>query len=226
MNYSAAYQRLMERALTRRLDGYVERHHVVPRCLGGLDVASNKVRLTPEEHYVAHQLLVKMHPDNHRLLWAAVAMTNGTKNQPRKNKLYGWLRRALAIRTAERFRGHAKSDAARAKMSAAKLGKKREPHSVETKAKMSAASKGRKKSAEHCAAMTASRTGRRRGPHSEQHRAALSQSIKRALSKLDLVAMRNTPKYRAQQALGSKQVWERRKAGTLPYPSHFSPVGG
>ena len=47
--------------------GYVERHHILPKCVGGGDESENLVPLTPEEHYLAHQLLVKMHPDNHRL---------------------------------------------------------------------------------------------------------------------------------------------------------------
>ena len=66
------YGRLIERAKTRQLTGYVEKHHVVPKCIGGTDEKSNLVKLTPEEHYVAHQLLVKIYPDNDSLVYAAV----------------------------------------------------------------------------------------------------------------------------------------------------------
>ena len=93
MNYIKHYNLLIERAKKRQLTGYVERHHVVPKCIGGTDEKSNLVELTPEEHYVAHQLLVKLHPDVDSLVYAANKMTVSSKNQQRNNKRYGWLKR-------------------------------------------------------------------------------------------------------------------------------------
>jgi hypothetical protein len=157
MNYTAHYEALITRARVRTLTAYSERHHVIPKCLGGSNEASNIVRLTPEEHYVAHQLLVKMYPGHHGLVWAAVAMTNGTTRRPRRNKLYGWLRRQLATRLSERFTGGTHTEVSRAQMRASHLGKKRPPHTADTKAKMSAASKGREKSHQHCQALSAAK---------------------------------------------------------------------
>ncbi len=57
MDHHKAYERLYERAIDRELDEYTEVHHIVPRCIGGDNSKSNLVRLTPEEHFVAHQLL-------------------------------------------------------------------------------------------------------------------------------------------------------------------------
>lgn len=57
--------------------------------MGGDDSPQNLVKLTPEEHYLAHQLLVKIHPENSELIYAAQMMTIGRTT----NKLYGWLRR-------------------------------------------------------------------------------------------------------------------------------------
>lgn len=96
MDYGKHYGLLVDRARARAPSGYMERHHVVPRCMGGTDDPDNLVLLTPEEHYTAHQLLVKMNPGNYRLVYAAcaMAMANG-KHQRRGNKLYGWLRRRL-----------------------------------------------------------------------------------------------------------------------------------
>jgi hypothetical protein len=93
MNYEKHYSLLIERARVRQFDGYTEKHHVVPKCMGGTDDASNLVSLTPEEHYVAHQLLVKMHPENYALAKAAAMMV---PDRP-SNKLYGWLRRRLSV---------------------------------------------------------------------------------------------------------------------------------
>ena len=92
MNYAKIYNSLIERAQNRALKGYSERHHIVPKCIGGTDKKSNLVRLTPEEHYVAHQLLVKMHPDVPGLVWAAVRMTHHSTSSRSNNKIYGWLR--------------------------------------------------------------------------------------------------------------------------------------
>lgn len=93
MDYKRHYDLLIERARTRQLTGYVERHHIIPRCMGGDNNKKNLVELTPEEHYVAHQLLVKIYPDNDKLVYAAHKMTVSSKNQQRNNKRYGWLKR-------------------------------------------------------------------------------------------------------------------------------------
>lgn len=68
MNYGQIYDNLMAKAKLRGLDkaaleGYYEKHHVVPRCLGGSDKDSNLVLLTGREHYIAHLLLTKAYPD-------------------------------------------------------------------------------------------------------------------------------------------------------------------
>jgi hypothetical protein len=89
MNYKKHYTTLIDRAKERILEDYTEKHHIIPRCMGGSDDENNLVRLTPEEHYVAHQLLVKIYPNNKSLVYAALMMI---VNRP-SNKLYGWLRR-------------------------------------------------------------------------------------------------------------------------------------
>ena len=97
MNYVAHYERLISRAMQRiRPEGYVEMHHVKPRCLGGDDSRENLVALTPEEHFVAHQLLVKIYPQVPQLAYAALMMTVGSQLAPRRNKSYGWLRRRVS----------------------------------------------------------------------------------------------------------------------------------
>lgn len=47
MDYALAYNRLMANARQRVVvNGYVERHHVLPKALGGTDDSSNLVALT------------------------------------------------------------------------------------------------------------------------------------------------------------------------------------
>lgn len=72
MNYKAQYDKLITKAQNRlETKGYTERHHVVPRCLGGSDDKTNMVTLTAREHCLAHLLLAKIHGGG---LWAAVHM--------------------------------------------------------------------------------------------------------------------------------------------------------
>lgn len=93
MNYVKIYNSLIERAKNRIIEGYTECHHILPKCMGGDDSEDNLVQLTPEEHYVAHQLLVKIYSGNPKLIFAVKAMTMAGGNVKRKNKMYGWLRR-------------------------------------------------------------------------------------------------------------------------------------
>jgi hypothetical protein len=54
------YWALVERARIRKLATGYQKHHVIPRCLGGSNEATNLIRVTPREHYICHLLLVKM----------------------------------------------------------------------------------------------------------------------------------------------------------------------
>lgn len=102
MNYKKHYNALINKAKNRILDGYYEIHHIVPRCLGGDDNPENLIKLTPEEHYVAHQLLVKIYPNEPKLIYAAYAMILNSKNTKRNNKIYGWIRRKLSQEARKR----------------------------------------------------------------------------------------------------------------------------
>jgi len=58
--YTKIYFSLIEAARQQTIDGYCERHHIVPKCLGGLDTPENLVKLTARQHFIAHLLLTKM----------------------------------------------------------------------------------------------------------------------------------------------------------------------
>ena len=75
------------------LTEYKESHHILPRCMGGTDDPQNLVDLTPEEHYVCHLLLVKIHPGHIGLVRAAMFLTASNKDVRRNNKMYGWVKR-------------------------------------------------------------------------------------------------------------------------------------
>ena len=50
--------------------GYKERHHIIPKCLGGKNNKENLIDLYPQEHYEAHKLLASEYPDNNKILYA------------------------------------------------------------------------------------------------------------------------------------------------------------
>lgn len=130
MQYGKIYESLMSRAfgrkkLKREVAGYVyyEKHHILPRCLGGVDTKDNLVLLTAEEHWLAHLLLVKMHPDNQKLIFACQAMSMaGGNNSRTTNKLFGWIRRAYCDATSRRQKGQVVPQDRRDKISAALKG--------------------------------------------------------------------------------------------------------
>lgn len=59
--YAKWYFHLIENASNRKdVSSYAEKHHIIPKSLGGTDSPENIVVLTAREHFVAHHLLTKM----------------------------------------------------------------------------------------------------------------------------------------------------------------------
>src|SRR5882672_4149287 len=58
--YKRWYYQIVNRARKRGVpEGYFEKHHVIPRCMGGKNDFWNIVNLTYREHYIVHWLLTK-----------------------------------------------------------------------------------------------------------------------------------------------------------------------
>lgn len=49
---------------------YFERHHIIPRCIGGTDEYENLIDLYPNEHFEVHRLLAIENPDEYKLAFA------------------------------------------------------------------------------------------------------------------------------------------------------------
>lgn len=49
---------------------YHERHHIIPKCLGGTDTSDNLIDLYAHEHFIAHKLLALENPDELKLIQA------------------------------------------------------------------------------------------------------------------------------------------------------------
>ena len=177
MNYQIIYQSLIDHRQQYIPEGYVEKHHIIPRCLEGTDAISNLVMLTAREHFIAHQLLVKIYKTK-GLIYAAYKMSNfkqyGSKkyawlkelnSQSNKGNQYGKLRKGI-LHTNEAKqkmsdnrkgkiawnKGIARTEKEKIKISEGHKGlpvrNTGKHHSEETKNKISEKAKGRKHSEE------------------------------------------------------------------------------
>ena len=62
MDYLKIYYSIINKAKNdahNRSDCYVERHHIIPKCMGGTNDIKNIVALTAREHFICHWLLWK-----------------------------------------------------------------------------------------------------------------------------------------------------------------------
>ena len=126
--YKKWHDNIIINAQSRIIKGYSEKHHILPRSLGGLNNKDNIVKLTAKEHFIIHMLLCKFTKGLARrsMLYAFKGMsylrTNGRKYK-------------INSKIAQKLRSELKfSDEHKKKMSQKKLGTKK---SISTKLKMS-----------------------------------------------------------------------------------------
>lgn len=136
MNYHRIYSQIIDRGRERGLPRYrtrkgYERHHIIPRCLGGNDLDDNLVDLTPREHFIAHLMLAKIHGGK---LWLALLMmtSDGSKIKHRTtSRQYELIRKQAIIHISDSLKGNKR--------------RRGIPHTVETKLKISKSGKGKKR---------------------------------------------------------------------------------
>ncbi len=121
--YTKWYIQLIQKAANRKLNGYTETHHIVPDCLfinrsrkgspgfiiGTPNNKNNLVILSPEEHFIAHLLLLKMFNRSfqkyHSLVYAIKMMTISPNGSRVNNKLYGWTKKLISETISENITG-------------------------------------------------------------------------------------------------------------------------
>lgn len=197
--YTAWYFSIISFAQARQLASRVEKHHIVPKSLGGSNDTENLVNLTAREHFICHWLLTKMvvGNDKRKMDYAFWRMVN-TKNCPTRHKVtsrvYELARKSVrkhmvgktvSDETKQKLReARAKQDNShlvgrtitpewREKLSAANKGKSR---SEESRKKQSATMKGRKRTPEECVAISNGLKGRVFSP---EWRQKISEAAKR-----------------------------------------------
>jgi hypothetical protein len=145
--YTRWYNNIIENAKSRIIDGYIERHHIQPRSLGGTDNKDNLVDLTAREHFICHWLLTKMHIGEERgkMINALYLMQGKNQYQDRyiNSKVYETLRKEYAQYISKLNTGRIQPLNEKIKQISAITGRKRAPFSEEWKAKMSASKLGK-----------------------------------------------------------------------------------
>lgn len=107
MNYQKIHDLIISRATNReKPDCYCERHHVIPKSMGGTDDEDNIVILTAREHFIIHWLLMKIHR-NKQMIYAFHAMTKPVGNgRTRYNShSFKYAREAMGKWTKENMSG-------------------------------------------------------------------------------------------------------------------------
>lgn len=94
MTYNEFINRILEsRGRFGCGEEYHERHHVLPKCLGGSNDKENLIDLFAREHFIAHKLLFEENPDNRSLAQAYSMMAFTKNNEQKKSKIRAYTRR-------------------------------------------------------------------------------------------------------------------------------------
>lgn len=129
------------------VEGYSEKHHIVPRSHGGSNKKDNLIALTPRQHFIAHRMLWKAYGGS--MARAYFLMNQATKYGKVGSKTYAMARKDYSEQVKQQMaikpNVPAFTPEHREKLRQAKLGTK---VSDATKAKISAFQKGRKHDAD------------------------------------------------------------------------------
>lgn len=170
--YEKWYAAITNKARERTIEGYTERHHILPRSLGGTDNLDNLVELTAREHFICHWLLTKMTEgeDRYKMLNALRMMRAEKHGQQRYDttitaRVYESIKKEYAQLQSERYRGANNPMYGRA-------------HTDDARRAISEKNTGKKLTEEQIARQIAAQTGRKRAPFNNEWKKKLSDAGK------------------------------------------------
>lgn len=149
------YKKFIDALKNQCIDGYFEKHHILPRSMGGGDDASNIVCLTLRQHYIAHWMLWKAYGGK---MAVAFDYMNGIKKYG--YRLTGRTIKLLSQDVSKRRSERQVSAETREKQRQAKLGKQLSAEHIEN---VRQAQLGRKLSDEWKANVSAAKRGKSNG---------------------------------------------------------------
>lgn len=83
MDYQRIYNKLIYKVRQEnRSKGqgiYYEKHHIIPKCIGGSNEKHNLILLAAREHFIAHKILCRIYPHESKLkfaLWKMICQEN------------------------------------------------------------------------------------------------------------------------------------------------------
>jgi hypothetical protein len=170
--YTRWYYDIIDRAKTRTLlaNKYYEKHHIVPKSLGGSNNVDNLVKLTAREHFITHWLLTKMVSNKKEKyqMWNAFSCMLYRENQNQErhkvsSRVFENIKSFGAKIKSEKFSGKNNPMYGRIGILSPFYGKKKsaehianlskshkgQTRTVEARAKQSAATRGRTQTQEH-----------------------------------------------------------------------------
>lgn len=186
--YTRYYNNIINTAKNRVLvDTYIEKHHIIPRSLQGLDDDSNIVKLTAREHFVCHLLLTKMVTGHHQDLMK-FAVGKFIQTAPGQQRAFtSWEYKKIRETISQVRTGKKHSEETRKKMSDLRKGKT--PwnkgvtgiiHSEESNKKRSATLTGRKRSDEFCQKVSEGKKGHKAGMTGKKHSEETLQKMRQS----------------------------------------------
>jgi hypothetical protein len=170
--YSQIYFNIVNKAKSRKLAGYTETHHILPRSLGGTNDSENLVELTAREHYICHLLLPKITTgeSRYKMIYAYIIMSG--------RKIYGSRKYAFYREEHAKINSELRSGSGNGMWGVNRSGDKNtfygKKHSEETKRKISEKKKGQGK-------------GIKKSPFTEEHRKNISNSQKKIAKKYTFI---------------------------------------
>jgi hypothetical protein len=184
MNHQKIYDKIIKKAnLENREKGYgiyYEKHHIIPKSMGGSNENINLVLLTAKEHYIVHRLLTRIYPDNRSILTAFHFMVHGQQGQRMylSSRVYAEARELfIKVQKTRKL-----SEETKRKISESRKGKKL---SEETKEKIRQKALGRKASEETRKILSNSHKGiepgnkgKKMGPRSDEVKKQISYKLK------------------------------------------------
>lgn len=184
--YSKWYFSIIANAQARKLlpTTYIEKHHIVPKSLGGNNKKENIASLTAKEHLVCHLLLVRMTSGDAKSKMACAAMRmmfcSKTHNRCKiSSRTYESVRIAVA-NSKKGKTGYKHTEESKKKISQSKIGKER-TFTQEWRNNIGKSQLGLKKppcTDERKKKISAAQKGIPRGPQSDDHRRRVSESKK------------------------------------------------
>ena len=207
--YEKWYTTITDRARTRTVDGYTERHHVIPRSLGGSDDADNLVDLTAREHFICHWLLTRIHTGESRnkMIYALRMMRAEKHGQQRYEtqitaRVYESIKQDYAVIQSERIRGDKNP----------MWGKHHTPEARET---IRQKNLGKKLTEEQIKKQVKAMTGKTRQPFNEEWKENLSKNHKSKRSDFDGSLSEETRRKIGDKIRGRKQTDEEKQRRAL-----------